>query len=74
MTTETFALKARQGLSDCFLTESELVLDDDMNDGVEPEIWQFDVLSAMVSRNHRDPIAFVGLEPDPGNRRNIGIV
>jgi hypothetical protein len=60
---ETFTAETGQGLHHHLVAESNLVFDDDVNNGVKLQIGQSDLPAPMVVRYQLHPFAFVGMEP-----------
>ncbi|MBI4264965.1 MAG: hypothetical protein HY657_11370 [Acidobacteria bacterium] len=74
MPTQSFLLKAGEGLRDDRFTKRKLVFHDDMDDRVELSVGQFDSLATMVGRNQFDSFTFVCLEPIGWSWRGVRIV
>ena len=67
MATQPLSLEAGERLHNYFLPKGQLVLHYDVNNRVQPGVWQADLLAAMVGQREVDALAFVC--PEPVSRR-----
>jgi hypothetical protein len=74
MTSQPLALQTGKRLHHDCVPQCQLVLHDDVNDGVELVVRQKNLMAAMVGRYLLDARTFVRLQPVSRRRWGIGIV